>query len=50
MGAEIGYFIFIYMQFFGGLPRELEEAAYIDGSGPLRTFLTITIRRPGSHF
>ena len=27
VGLKSGIFIFIYMQFFGGLPRELEEAA-----------------------
>lgn len=50
VGLKSGIFIFIYMQFFGGLPRELEEAAYIDGSGPLRTFLTIIIPSAGVAF
>lgn len=38
------------MQFFSGLPKELEEAAYIDGAGPLRTFLTIIIPSAGVAF
>lgn len=43
VGLRSGFFIFIYMQFFKGLPRELEEAAYIDGAGPVKTFLRIII-------
>lgn len=35
------YAIFLYRQFFSSFPRELEEAAEIDGAGRLRTFLTI---------
>ncbi len=46
-GIRSGLFIFIYMQFFKGLPKELEEAAYIDGAGPLRTFLRIIIPSSG---
>jgi multiple sugar transport system permease protein len=30
-------------QFFKGVPDELEESAYIDGSGVFRTFVTIII-------
>lgn len=43
VGLRSGIIIFIYMQFFKGLPKELEEAAWIDGSGPTRTFLSIVI-------
>lgn len=50
VGLKSGIFIFIYMQFFSGLPRELEEAAYIDGAGPLRTFLSIIIPSAGVAF
>ena len=46
-GIRSGLFIFIYMQFFKGLPKELEEAAYIDGAGPLKTFLRIIIPSSG---
>ena len=42
-GYRSGLFIFIYRQFFKGLPKELEEAAAIDGAGPLTTFLRIVI-------
>ena len=35
--------IFILKQFFEGIPDELEEAAFIDGSGRLRIFTTIIL-------
>jgi multiple sugar transport system permease protein len=35
------YAIFLYRQFFSSFPRELEEAAEIDGASRLRTFVTI---------
>jgi len=43
IGIRSGLFIFIFMQFFKGMPKELEEAAYVDGSGVIRTFLRIMI-------
>ena len=33
--------VYLFYTFFLGLPRELEEAARIDGAGVLRTFITI---------
>ena len=39
--------IFIYMQFFKGLPKELEEAAWIDGSSPVKTFIRIIVPSSG---
>lgn len=33
--------VFFYTSFFRQIPLELEEAAAIDGAGPLRTFFTI---------
>lgn len=47
VGLRSGIFIFIYIQFFKGLPRELEEAAYIDGAGPIKTFLKIALPSSG---
>ena len=47
IGLRSGILIFIYIQFFKGLPRELEEAAWVDGAGPLRTFLAIAIPSSG---
>ncbi len=43
VGLRSGICIFIYHQFFAGLPKELEEAAWIDGSAPPRTFLQIAL-------
>lgn len=42
-GLYSGLYIYIFRQFFKGLPRELEEAAYIDGAGFLRIFFTIVM-------
>ena len=42
-GVRSGILIFIFIQFYRGLPKELEDAAYIDGCGPLRTFLRIML-------
>lgn len=42
-GLRSGIMIYIYMQFFKSLPKELEEAAWVDGANPLRTFLQIII-------
>ena len=47
VGLRAGLFIFIYMQFYKGLPKELEEAAYIDGAGPLKTFIKIIVPSSG---
>jgi len=47
VGLRSGLFIFIYRQFFMGLPNELEEAARIDGAGALRTFGSIVIPSSG---
>ena len=38
-----GLYIFLLRQFFRGVPDELEESAYIDGSGTLRTFVQIIL-------
>lgn len=50
VGVRSGLFVFIYRKFFEGLPRELEEAAYIDGAGPLRTFLSVILPSSGVVF
>ena len=42
-GLRGALFIFIYRQFFKGLPYELEDAAMIDGAGPLRIFLSVML-------
>ncbi len=38
-----GLYIFLFRQFFRGVPDELEESAYIDGSGTFRTFVQIIL-------
>lgn len=43
IGLRSGVLIYIYIQFFSGLPRELEEAAWVDGAGPFKTFLRIAV-------
>ncbi len=48
VGLKGGLFIYIYSQFFKGLPKELEEAAWVDGAGPWKTFLRIVIPASGS--
>lgn len=42
-GLKAGLMILIFRQFFGGLPRELEDSAYIDGCSPFRTFAEIIL-------
>lgn len=43
VGLKAGLYIYIFRQFFRGLPKEIEEAALIDGAGGIRTFLTIML-------
>ena len=38
-----GLYIFMMRQFFNGVPDELEESAYVDGSGTFRTFFQIIL-------
>lgn len=47
VGLRSGILIYIYIQFFKSLPKELEEAAWVDGAGPFRTFLSIAIPSSG---
>lgn len=50
VGLRSGIFIFIYRQFFLGLPKELEEASYIDGAGPWKTFVKVIMPSSGVVF
>ncbi len=43
LGFKNGLYIFLFRQFFRGIPDELEESAYIDGSGTFRTFVQIIL-------
>lgn len=47
VGLRSGIIIFIYMQFFKGLPKELEEASNIDGASSLQTFFKIILPSSG---
>ena len=47
VGLRSGILIYIYIQFFKGLPKELEEAAWIDGAGPFKTFFRIALPSSG---
>lgn len=42
-GLRAGLFIYIFIQFFRGIPKELEEAAFVDGAGSFRTYFTIML-------
>lgn len=42
-GIRSGFMIFIFRQFFKGLPKEIEDSAYIDGCGRFRAFLSIML-------
>jgi len=42
-GVNQSLFVFIFRQFFKGTPKELEEAALIDGCGFHRTYLSIML-------
>jgi len=46
-GLRNGLFVFIARQFFIGMPDSLEEAAYVDGAGPLKTFRTVMLPSAG---
>lgn len=43
-----GLYIFLLRQFFRGIPDELEESAYLDGSGVFRTFFSIILPLSGT--
>ena len=47
-GIKSGLFVFIFVQFFRGLPDELQDAAYIDGCGRFRAFAVIMMPLAGS--
>ena len=49
-GIRAGLMIFLFRQFFRGLPRELEDAAYLDGCGPFSTFVRVMVPNSGSAF
>lgn len=42
-GYRCGLYIILMRQYFRGVPKELEEAAYIDGAGTVKTFVSIML-------
>ncbi|WP_394436505.1 carbohydrate ABC transporter permease [Streptomyces sp. SGAir0957] len=49
VALNLPFAIWILRNYLSGIPRELEEAATVDGAGPLRTALTVILplARPG---
>ena len=43
MGLKDGLYIYMLRQYFRGIPKSLEEAAYVDGCSTLRTFCEIML-------
>ncbi|MHA7965270.1 carbohydrate ABC transporter permease [Paenibacillus sp. CAU 1782] len=43
MGVKTGLYVYIFRQFFRGIPREIEEAAYVDGAGYFTTFRKVIL-------
>ncbi|MEQ3554251.1 carbohydrate ABC transporter permease [Pseudonocardia nematodicida] len=46
--ATDAFFIFLMVQFIRGIPRELDQAAWVDGAGPFRVFwyIILPLMRP----
>jgi len=40
---QLGYTVFIITGFVKTIPRELDEAAYVDGAGKYRTFFSVIL-------
>lgn len=47
-GIRSGLFILIFMQVFKAMPRELEEAALIDGAGFVKTYVRVMVPNAGT--
>jgi raffinose/stachyose/melibiose transport system permease protein/N-acetylglucosamine transport system permease protein len=43
VALSIPFTVFLLLSFFKTLPSVLEEAAYIDGAGPMRTFFSVML-------
>lgn len=43
VGLRSGLYIYIFNQFFRGLPKEIEEAAFVDGAGMIYTYFRIML-------
>jgi multiple sugar transport system permease protein len=40
---QLGFFILLYLAALQNVPKELYEAASVDGAGPLRSFMNVTV-------
>ncbi|MDD4327232.1 MAG: carbohydrate ABC transporter permease [Eubacteriales bacterium] len=49
-GIRSGLCIYIFRQFYKGLPKELEDASAVDGCGPVKTFLRVMVPLSSSAF
>ena len=49
-GIRAGLFVLLFRQFFRGLPKELEDAAHLDGCGPFSTFVRIMVPNARTSF
>ena len=43
IAAQMPFNVFVLTSFFSSLPKELEEAAYVDGASPTRTFFSVVL-------
>lgn len=48
LGLKSGLLIFMMRQYFSGFPKELDEAAAIDGAGPFKTFFMVVLPSSGT--
>ena len=48
MGLKNGLFVFLFRQLFKNMPKELEEAAYLDGCGVFKTYTKVMLPEAGS--
>ena len=42
-GLKCGIYIFLFRQYFRNIPKDLEEAAYLDGCGTIRTLFKVML-------
>lgn len=49
-GLRSGLFILVFMNFFKGMPKELEDAARVDGCSETRTFVQVMVPNAGAPF
>ena len=46
-GIRAGLFVYLFRQFYRNMPSELEEAAYLDGCGPISAYFRIMLVNAG---